>query len=577
MTLYELRKLAKEGNAAQAYAELSSMTHEEISAQKENAGWIIFYRLREVISGGATAEAVNGLIDMYAGIDIPRPSLLHSNMLRLAGKACEAADGLDMLTLIHRLDPVFKDEDYHSTMFNGKQMTPLFDVVAGDCFEQNMEFGPTYEMLSNCPVTLERLLETYGRCIYRRLWQYNSEENDEQKSYALVRKYLEQTDAFPQRKGKMHSVILNSIIWDTHDETTGWFKDIFEKWGMNSFTDEDWKPVTKGEETYDSLAEKAISKYIQAMKAVNQAPAPEFRELIEKALEHFPENETYLRYSAKYKVKDGLKDEARELYRRMILAGNKYYLWSELAELVDEVDLKIACLAKATTLQKDDKFLVQIRLDLASQFISKGLYDAALHELNIHEETCRLNEWRIKNRFMELRARIPQGTIASTGNKALYHEYIPLCDGFIYSSLPAIEAVVTGIRVMEVDGKKKTRVLLKCANGETVKANALQCGIKTRCNNGDLFDIKMVQGQKGWRVVWMKDKGSLKYETVTVTRVDKAQGLFFFSGENGVSGRARIDKTGFTPEVNSTLSIARFKTVNREGNPCLIIIDVRRS
>jgi hypothetical protein len=130
---------------------------------------------------------------------------------------------------------------------------------------------------------------------------------------------------------------------------------------------------------------------------------------------------------------------------------------------------------------------------------------------------------------------------------------------------------------MEVDGKKKTRVLLKCANGETVKANALQCGIKTRCNNGDLFDIKMVQGQKGWRVVWMKAKGSLKYETVTVTHVDKAQGLFFFSGENGVSGRARIDKTGFTPEVNSTLSIARFKTVNREGKPCLIIIDVRRS
>lgn len=574
MTLTELKALAKQGDTSRAYAELTAKPAEEISSQKENAGWIIFYHMRGMISQHADIATIKEIVEKYNEIQVARPSLLHSNMLRLAGKACEYAVDADMTEIMEVLGTEFRDEDYRPTTYNGREIAPLFDSVVSDCFEQKMEFGPTFSIFGACNASISHLLDLYARCIYRRLWQYNSEEDDEKKSYALVNKYLEETIAY-DRKGKMHSTILYSILWDTHDETTGWFKEVFEKWGMDSFMPEDWQKVRKGEETYPSLAEKAIGKYIQSLKARNLSPAPEFSGLVDTALTHFPNDETLLRYSARYKMQEGKKEEAQALYRRMIITGNKYYLWSELAAIVDDEDLRLGCLAKAVLMQRDENFLGNIRLELARIFISRGLHEAALLELDIHEETYRRNEWGRKNSFVQLRSRIPAGTTAAKDNMQIYKSYTHLCDEFIYSTLPVTEAVMIGTKEIEIQGKKKRRIVLKCQNGESIMADPVRCGVKQKCMVCDLFEIRIDRSGKRPKVVWMKAKGKVPYERVTVSGIDQARGIFFFTGEDGSKGKARIDKCRASLQIGTPLDIARYSITGDDGRTHLTIIDTR--
>lgn len=567
MNTSELRQMAKSGRPGEAYEELtaSDMVYDN-TFDMENAGWVIFYYMKD-----ADCRQTEDAIERYASIGVPRPSMLHSNILRLIGKKAEEIEELALISIVRRLETVFRDEDYLSTSYMGRNIPPLAESVFFDCYGKGMDFSTALELFQREGLRDEENIRwvfmAYSKCTYRLLWQYNQDKNDEIKSYTLVNRYLDETAMVADRKGEIYSGILNSIIWDTNDQTLSSFKEIFEKWGMESFTDADWQKVRKGEEVYDSLAEKAIGKYIKSLKVLRQSPSAGFEGLIDTALRYYPEDETYLRYKSRYLIKAGDQESAVQIYKKMIISGNKYYLWSELAEIISDTDLKTGCLSKAILLQRDDNFLGNIRLNMASILIDRSDFAAASYELAVYESTYTRNSWGLKTEFYSLRDRIPQETVTANGNRNLYRNYARLADEFIYSGLPTEEVVLIGI---------SKRLTLLCHDGNFIETNPNAHGIRPDVKSHTLFDVKVDRNGKRPKVVWMKAKGILSAKPAIIDNINTYKGVFHLTGEDGASYLARLDKSDFAPSLGDQVMVTAFRIDKTDGRESYRILKIKR-
>lgn len=571
----QLRELAKGNNAPEAYIQLcKNYNFTDLSDfQKEDAAWIIFYYIKN-----ADLDQVKDALSKYLEINPPKPSMVHSNILRLLGKKSETIADMDLPGILSDIGLFFRDEDYNATLFQGKQIPPLFDSVICDCFDHGMEFevalGEFKIPNKSVQEQASKILTLYGSCIYRKLWKYNSEEDDEIKSYQLVREYLNETEGY-SRKGEMHSKILNSLIWDTHDETSGWFQEVFEKWGMDSFRDEDWKKIRRGDETYDSLAEKAIGKYIKALRINNASPSNDFEALIGEALNYYPEDETFLRYSAKYCIRNNDPEGAIRKYRKMILAGNKYYLWSELAAIIEDHNNKMGCLSKAILLQKDNNFLGTVRLSFAKLLIDKEMYAEAATELKIYENTYSANNWGLKSHFYELKKKLPADVSPNENNLNLYREYQKYADQFIYEEFPIEVLVVTGKKEKIIEGKRKSRLMLLSHKGDTFSINPRAFGLKGNLERGSIVNARIFDTGADRRVVWASSGDTLPLLPAEVDNVNTLKGRFHFSGD-AVSGSGRLDKCNFTPQPGDRVLVMQFLIEKPNGERFQRVIQITR-
>ena len=105
------------------------------------------------------------------------------------------------------------------------------------------------------------------------------------------------------------------------------------------------------------------------MKTDNVKSPDEFNILVDEALAKFPNNQNMPLYKATVLMSLGKKDEALEYYKALILKSpSKCYLWNQASELVEEVDLKIALLCKAISVECDESFIGGCRLNLAKAF-----------------------------------------------------------------------------------------------------------------------------------------------------------------------------------------------------------------
>lgn len=342
---------------------------------------------------------------------------------------------------------------------------------------------------------------------------------------------------------------------------------------MDSFRKEDWEKIRKGDDIYDSLAEKAIGKYIQALKVLRQSPAPQFRSLISEALTYYPEDETFLRYDAKYKLESKDISGAAVTYRRLILTNSKYYLWSELADILPDINQKIGCLSKAILMQRDDNFLGNIRLALATLLLDKKMFAEACSELNTFESTYRHNNWKIKNEYHILKSKIPHETIPSTGNIALYHEYERYADEFIYAEIPMEEVLLVGHKNFESNGKQKKRLLMLSHDGMIIEVNPRNFGLYKGIKNKTLYQARMDRTGRHTKIVWIKECGEIQYHTGTIDNINHTKSCFHITGE-ALSIVARLDRTGFTPVMGGTVRIALFRITKPEGKRYNRIIDI---
>ncbi|MDE7159432.1 MAG: TTC39/IML2 family protein [Muribaculaceae bacterium] len=346
----------------------------------------------------------------------------------------------------------------------------------------------------------EQLYQDFGWLIYYTLRQ--TSQNDTRLRKTLLHQYLKLE--LP-RPSILHSLILAEGV--RLEQTTPLqfrIRDFIRLWGLDNLRTEDWEQFRTNEgHLIPSLVEKLIGVYAKELKTDGVEAPEEFSRLVDRALEKYPSSQNMPYFKATVLISQGKKEEALEYYRSLIMKfPSKYYLWSQAAELTDDIDIKTGLLSKALLCGEDEIFLGRVRLRMAALLITKGLPANAKRELEIYKGTYIAKGWGLKQEYWNVYNTIPS-VEAVEDNRDIYSEYSKTADEFIYRTLPDITVVKVSERQIDDrsrPGKKITYWNLCSENENFSLKKPGKFGLKGRTPDGALFSIKV----KNRRIVWIK-------------------------------------------------------------------------
>jgi tetratricopeptide (TPR) repeat protein len=393
----------------------------------------------------------------------------------------------------------------------------------------------TDDVSQRCHALLENgdlnnnLYRDFGWLIFYNL--KNTPVNDPTKRKQLLHYYLELELPRPEL---LHSLILSEAV-KVEKNTPLQFRirDFMKLWGWDNIRPEDWEQFQSDNvNTVTSLVEKLISVYAKEVKTDNVKSPDEFNALVDEALTKFPNNQNMPLYKAIVLMSLGKKDKALEYYKELILkSSSKCYLWSQASDLVEDVDLKIALLCKAISVERDESFIGGCRLNLAKALIEKNMMANAKYELDKYRDFYEIQGWGLKQEYRDIVNQIPQDT-QTVDNSSLYDKYVPQAEEFIYSVLPSQLAIKIDDKMIDDrnrPGRKFTQWELRTKNGIVRLKKPSKFGLNNRMRNGTLFDIKLYNG----RVVWIK---SSEQNPLQQNWIKKQEGIV----------RLRVDRNGKT-------------------------------
>ena len=308
-----------------------------------------------------------------------------------------------------------------------------------------------------------------------------------------------------ERPSLLHSLILGEAV-KVEKNTPLQFRirDFIRMWGLENLRGDDWKQFTTDPGlTLPSTVEQLISVYAKEIKTDEVMPSEEFSTLLDKALDVFKNNQNLPYYKATILIAQGRKAEAVGYYKKLITSNpSKFYLWDQLAELVDDENVAIALRCKAVSLGTDDEYIVNVRLRLANQFAAKGMLPNATYELEKHRGAYESQGWRLKQTYFDVANVIPSN-VEAADNRSIYKKYFPYAEEFIYSALPSSIAVKEREKMvndMHKPGKRFVVWTLRIDARTITLKKPEKLGLDRRTPNGKLLEIKEMNG----KVVWAK-------------------------------------------------------------------------
>lgn len=499
MTIKEITALRRAGSLDEA---LQAAENEFAQSANNFTAGSLFWCLNDICKQETEQEAIQSLYD---------------RMKSLYEKFCSEDDYMlkSLNAIERRLDPISKElKNASEKAKNG--------VLTEDVIQR------CHNLLENGDLN-KNLHRDFGWLIFYNL--KNTPVNDAAKRKQLLHYYLKLE---LQRPELLHSLILGEAV-KVEKNTPLQFRirDFMNLWGWDNLRQDDWVQYqTDNGNTVTSLVEKLISVYAKEVKTDNVKSPDEFNILVDEALAKFPNNQNMPLYKATVLMSLGNKDEALEYYKALILKSpSKCYLWNQASELVEEVDLKIALLCKAISVECDESFIGGCRLNLAKAFIDKNMMANAKYELDKYRDFYVQQGWGLKQEYRDIESQIPQVTQVED-DSSLYEKYIPRAEEFIYSALPSQFAIK--IEDKQIDdkkhpGRKFTQWIFKTENGVVRLKKPNKFGLGNRMSNGAPFEIKLYDE----RIVWIR---SSEQDPLQQDWIKKQEGIV----------RLRVDRKGKT-------------------------------
>ena len=164
-----------------------------------------------------------------------------------------------------------------------------------------------------------------------------------------------------------HQALLNLAIELAKTETEHFsFVQFMDWWGTDNLTDDDWKAGESNVHPLPARGQKiATLLFHEARRSDSDETKKQVLSFIETALQHLPRNRNLQRAKAMLLAQTGDKQQAIEIYRRLVRYGKEAYIFSELAELTDDNVEQIALTVRAVQLQRSEAFRHKDRLRLA--------------------------------------------------------------------------------------------------------------------------------------------------------------------------------------------------------------------
>lgn len=253
------------------------------------------------------------------------------------------------------------------------------------------------------------------------------------------------------RPGALHSQILYWALRLKRQHPAEFrFATFFDLWGgMTTFTDEDWKPgeaTAEGHKAPLALAQRAANAALSERRGQDkrQPLGSDGEAMLVELIHRFPGDVNYKRLLAIEYAHTGRRDKALAVYRRILpLLWRKFYVWTDLAALLDDERLRVGALCKAISLQRAEQFLTRARLDLARLLLNRGDHAAAARELALYEHGRQAAEQQPSRAFFRLKQRLDATVTPATSNKALYAAAISDIEQHFAPLLQSERGVVT--------------------------------------------------------------------------------------------------------------------------------------
>lgn len=413
------------------------------AAFHEDYGWIIYRYLKECRES-LDSVRVRELLRDYIILKNERPSLLHSMMLNFAISFAKDHRDFNFYNFfkLWGIDNL-QEEDYWESSYNGNKVPSLVSRACRAIVDSHVDFD-ALDFVSGFKDKKDYVVEALRQACFWHLISTIKEKDKKETSYPEFAEYAKRYSALGP--SEWHSKVLDLACRTLDNETDHFIAFMREWYADGNFRRLDWDKE-KGEDgtEYPSLAAKSAKKCFEYVKA-NHA-SRDIRELTgwlqavySEVVSHARDDDWAKRNYAMLCLWSGLEDEAVSAYRHLLAEiGDKYYLWSETADCVQDNQLRLGLLLKAKSLEKNEDFLGDIHIALARAMISEGFHIDARSELDTYVKHRQEKGWRIPEGYNVLVSSIDP----SAQERADVPSYIAGAEEFAYSDFECRNYVLT--------------------------------------------------------------------------------------------------------------------------------------
>lgn len=479
------RRSKSEADIDAVYEEAKKLASENAHNLRVQNGfaWILYRRLHKTWEQ-LTLPDVKKSLKEYLDLKNPRPSMLHSQILNLALRIGRTVPEFKFIPFLKMWGPEnFMFADFQNTGSGEKQYRPLYERAAERCFRLEASLPEVESVLATAdPMGKSQLIRAFARISY-----FNMYENRDSGDVAVRTMLWKYVMAFQghELKSRSHSRILRAAVWYARKDPKFDFKEFFEKWGLGNLREEDWerKPGNAKGETYPSLAEDATRAYLASVMdhgGMKQAD-DKIESILLWCIMHTDDDTMFVRRLSQYYYERGDVEMAMSHYKSLLARENKYYLWTEFSQMLQDPGLRKSALCKALSSQGAEHFFGKIHIELAGLLSSEGNWAMAASELKKVKTTYDIKKWHMPPKGEAL----IQMVAAHLGNAAPmacdYHAMSSAICDYVFENVPERKMALIEYftdkkgnrRVKLSDGDKRTVVPL--ANFSPLFANAT-CG-----------------------------------------------------------------------------------------------------
>jgi hypothetical protein len=381
-----------------------------------------------------------------------------------------------------------------------------------------------------------------------------------------------------------HSEILKLAERYMVEDNQWRFYEFIKNWNIQNFTNDDWKEEINGEYTNKPLALKSLKKLFEILKSSNkyQEDIIWILNLYQYALKKLDNDIWLLREYTILLNKANKTDEAIEIYKNIILElSDQAYAWHEFANIFKHRNklLSISMLCKAITIQPNEDFLGEIRLDLAELLLDNEQLKEGLIELTKYKKHREEKGWKTPERFKILFSKVSDIECSSLDNKTFYESSKLKAEEYILSNIPS-----TYVVLYETFKNKEGKERLIFTDFKDIEfvTNRKKSHSLVNAKKNDVFEAKLHYDNANQRYLVLKIEKSLhtidkiidnaQEEIAIVDHINTQKKLFHYVINSRQDGVIHFDQTTLRPEIGDFIKIKYYSSNDKKSNKTKINI-----
>jgi len=562
--------LSKKGEHTQAinlYRQLQQQ-RKLLAIHHESFGWAIFRYINSE-KDNLSIDGIKRLLFEYIKLKNPRPSLVHSVILKFSLQYASQHSELDLFRFFQIWNPAFlRDEDKEKESNNGKVYPSLVERLLKQLVNNNAQVDIPYlqQAIGDKHLVVDTIRESY----FWKIFNLQKERNFND-LWSMFDYYVLHFSTYGS--SHWHSEILK-IADRFMTENNSWrFYSFFQRWGRNNFSSNDWREEVNGDYRNKPLVKKVLKKIFDLSKLPDNKDK-KFQwilPLYQAALKCFDNDIWLLREYAGLLKHSGNLSEAVKIYKNILLDLNdQAFAWHELAQLLSntKTDVAISMLSKAITTQKNEDFLGDIHLLLAKLLFETNKLEEAKTELNIYKHHREEKDWKISDEFDLLDSQL--GEIETSDNNSdFYKSNIVLAEEYLYSEIPWQDFLLYNIWTNE---KQKKMFAFSDVNEIEFIVQQNKFDALKHQNINSVVQFKVHFDASNSKYIALQAQASnCSYDTLSnnaisdiaiVDHVNCKKNLFHYVIDPHNDGIVKFSQTDLRPKVGDFLEMKYFTTFN---------------